>query len=65
MLAMSDLQILTGVSILMRGYIQLHYGITCWHWQQLVYLAWFSRVTHQACLTLLRAYLYLNPVERT
>jgi hypothetical protein len=62
---MSDLQILTGLSILISGYVQLSYGITCWHWQQLVYLAWFSSVTHQACLTFLRPYLHQHPTERT
>jgi hypothetical protein len=62
---MSDLQILTGLSILISGFVQLRFSITCWHWQQMVYLAWFSNVTHQACLTFLRSYLHQNQRQRS
>lgn len=61
---MSDAQILTGFSILISGYSQLRCGLSCYHWQLLVYLAWFSNVTHLACLTFLRHYLYSHPGER-
>lgn len=61
---MSDAQILTGFSILISGYAQLRCGLSCYHWQLLVYLAWFSSVTHLACLTFLRHYLYIHPGER-
>lgn len=61
---MSDLQILTGVSILISGYAQLRCGLPCYHWQVLVYLAWFSRLTHLSCLTALGNYLYNRPGER-
>ncbi|KAI9694682.1 MAG: hypothetical protein M1822_000298 [Bathelium mastoideum] len=64
-LSMSDLQILTGISILISGFAQLLCGLSCWHWQLLVYLAWFSSLTHLACLTFLRNYLYDNPGERS
>lgn len=58
---MSDLQILTGISILISGYAQLECGLSCYHWQVLVYLAWFSSLTHLSCLTLLRNYLCQSP----
>jgi hypothetical protein len=61
---MSDLQILTGISILISGYAQLRCGLSCYHWQLLVDLAWFSNLTHLACLTFLRNYLYINQGER-
>ena len=62
---MSDVQLVTGIATLVSAYAQLSYGITAWHWQQIVYLAWFCSITHQACLTLLRIYLYRHPLERT
>ena len=61
---MSDLQILTGVSILISGFIQLPCGLSCYHMNILAYLAWFSSLTHLACLTFLRNYLYNRPGER-
>ncbi|KAJ2979292.1 hypothetical protein NQ176_g3350 [Zarea fungicola] len=64
-LAMSDLQILTGYSILISGYLQLNCGLSAYHWQMLVNLAWFSSLTHLSCLTFLRSYLYHRHVERT
>jgi hypothetical protein len=61
---MSDLQIVTGISILISGYAQLRCGISTYHWQVMVWLAWFSSLTHMACLTFLRNYLYTHPSER-
>lgn len=61
---MSDLQILTGLSIMISGFAQLHCGISCYHWQLLTYLAWFSSLTHMACLTFLRQYLYMHQSQR-
>jgi hypothetical protein len=61
---MSDLQIVTGVSILISGYAQLRCGVSTYHWQVMVWLAWFSSLTHMACLTFLRNYLYTHPAER-
>jgi hypothetical protein len=63
-LNMSDLQIVTGISILISGYAQLRCGISTYHWQVMVWLAWFSSLTHMACLTFLRNYLYTHPSER-
>ena len=61
---MSDLQILTGTSILISGYVQLRCGISAFHWQIIVLLAWFSSITHLSCLTFLRNHLYNRPRER-
>lgn len=62
---MSDLQILTGISILISGFIQLRCGLSAYHWQLLLYLAYFSSLTHLSCLTFLRRYLYEHKVQRT
>lgn len=61
---MSDLQILTGTSILISGYVQLRCGLLAFHWQIIVLLAWFSSITHLSCLTFLRNHLYNRPAER-
>lgn len=56
MLTMSDFQLITGLAILISGFTQLQTGISAYHWQRLVQLAWFSSVTHLCCLTALRDY---------
>lgn len=61
---MNDLQILTGLSILVSGYTQLKCGLSTYHWQILVNLAWFSSVTHLSCLAFLRNHLYNHQGER-
>jgi len=61
---MSDLQIVTGLSILISGFVQLRCGLSAYHWQVLVYLAWFSSLTHLCCLTFLRNYLFNHPGQR-
>jgi hypothetical protein len=63
-LTMSDLQIVTGISILVSGYAQLTCGLSAYHWQVVVYLAWFSSLTHLSCLSVLRSYLYKRPGQR-
>ncbi|CAG8208991.1 unnamed protein product [Penicillium salamii] len=63
-LSMSDVQIITGISIIVSGAAQLKCGISTHQWQVLVYLAWFSSLTHLSCLTLLRNYLHQRPAER-
>jgi hypothetical protein len=61
---MSDLQILTGLSILISGYSQLRCDLSVYHWQILVYLTWFCSLTHLSCLTFLKNHLYNHPGER-
>lgn len=63
-LAMSDIQILTGLAILVSGYTQLCIGILACNWQIVIFTAWFSSLTHLSCLTLLRNFLHLNPLQR-
>ncbi|KAJ5546756.1 hypothetical protein N7494_004341 [Penicillium frequentans] len=63
-LAMSDLQLLTGLSILVSGASQLRCGVTTMYWGFIMDLAWLSCFTHLVCLTLLRRYLYNRPSER-
>jgi hypothetical protein len=60
MLTMSDFQLITGLSILISGFTQLDTGISAYHWQRLVQLAWFSSITHLCCLTALRNYFRHN-----
>ncbi|OQE17691.1 hypothetical protein PENFLA_c023G07742 [Penicillium flavigenum] len=64
-LSMSDIQIFTGISIMISGAAQLKCGISCYQWLAVVYLAWFSSLTHLSCLTILRNYLHNRPSERT
>ncbi|KAH7324627.1 hypothetical protein B0I35DRAFT_406413 [Stachybotrys elegans] len=63
-LGIGDLQLLTGLGILLSGYSQLRCYISAYHWQLIAYLAWFSNLTHVACLIVLRKYLYENQFER-
>lgn len=56
-IAFSDTQVLTGIAILLCGYIQLPFGISAYHWQMVVALAWFSSLTHLLTLSSLRGYL--------
>ena len=55
-LAFSDTQLVTSLAILISGYLQLSCGISLFHWQMVVNLAWFSAITHLATLTSLRQY---------
>ena len=61
-LAFSDIQLITGIAILVAGFSQLHCGIASYHWQIIVYLAWFSSLTHIATLSLLREYFHQKPL---
>lgn len=55
---MSDQQLVTGVAILISGYSQLQCSLSMFHWQIIVYLAWFSSMTHLSTLTFLRRYMH-------
>lgn len=56
-LALSDQQIVTGIAILASAYSQLHRGLSMYHFQMAIYLAWFSTLTHLSTLTFLRRHL--------
>lgn len=64
LLAICDIQLLTGLGILLSGFIGLSCYVSAYHWQLIVYLAWFSNLTHAACLSSLRTYLYKHQTER-
>ena len=63
-LMFSDQQIVTGIALLASGYSQLSIGLDAYHWQLLVYLAWFSSFTHLTTLTVLRNYFQDHPATR-
>ena len=60
MLLISDLQLITGLAIIICGFVQLRCGISAYHFQRVAQLAWFSSVTHLCCLTFLRSYLHMS-----
>ncbi|KAH8667139.1 hypothetical protein BGZ61DRAFT_558522 [Ilyonectria robusta] len=62
--AMCDIQILTGLGILISAYANLCKGISAYHFLVIGHVAWFSNLTHIAGLTVLRRYLFLHPVEK-
>lgn len=64
-LMFSDQQVVTGIAILSAGYSQLHCGLSSYHWEIVVYLAWFSSLTHLTTLTVLCQYFRDNPLIRT
>ena len=64
-LMFSDQQIVTGIALLASGYSQLRSGLDAYHWQIVVYLAWFSSFTHLTTLTVLRNYFQDHPATRT
>lgn len=61
----ADIQIFTGIAILVSGYTTLQCRLSEYHWQILVHLAWFASITHLAALTFLRHYLHNHPTEKT
>ena len=64
-LILSDQQLVTGISLLASGYSQPTCNLSSYHWQILVYLCWFSTLTHLTTLTILREYLQENSGIRT
>jgi hypothetical protein len=61
---MSDFQLITGLAIMVSGFAQLRCGISVYHWQRLIYLAWFACITHLCCLSFLREYLRQNKISQ-
>lgn len=66
MLFFADAQLLTGLGILISAYATLggESGISAYHWNIAVYLAWFSNITHLLVLTFLRKFLSQNTTQR-
>ncbi|KAL8802203.1 MAG: hypothetical protein Q9200_006674, partial [Gallowayella weberi] len=65
-LMFSDQQAVTGIALLSSAYAQLNAvpPISSYHWQIVVYLAWFSSLTHLTTLTVLRQYFRDNHTAR-
>ena len=63
-LMFSDQQLVTGLALLTSGYIQLRCGLSSYHWQMIIYLTWFSSLTHLTTLAILRQYFRGNPASR-
>lgn len=60
-LAFSDTQLVTSLAILISGYLQLSCGLSLYHWQTVVNLAWFSAITHLTTLTSQKRYFRSYP----
>ena len=65
MITFADMQIFTGIAILISGFSSLRSGLSSYHWQLIVHLAWFSSITHLSALSFLRHYLHNRKKERT
>ncbi|KAH6842174.1 hypothetical protein B0I37DRAFT_356289 [Chaetomium sp. MPI-CAGE-AT-0009] len=63
-LNLCDVQIVTGLAILVSGFMVMNCGLSSYHWQIMVYLAWFSTVAHMSSLTSIRDYLSARPWQR-
>ena len=63
-MALSDVQIVTGIAILISGYYSATRGLSGYHWKMMVRVAWFSTITHLAALSCLRTYLHEYKFKR-
>ncbi|KAI1378600.1 hypothetical protein F4677DRAFT_372546 [Hypoxylon crocopeplum] len=61
---MCDVQVLTGIGILVSGFSSLSCGLAAYHWRIVVSLTWFSSVTHLTGLTILRNHLRAHAWKR-
>ncbi|KAF2824453.1 hypothetical protein CC86DRAFT_296718 [Ophiobolus disseminans] len=59
-LILSDTQLVTGLGILAAGYSQLQCGISAYHWQMMVYIAWFASFSFLSAMTFLEGYFQTN-----
>jgi hypothetical protein len=50
--------------MMISGYHSLGCGLSAYHWQQLVHLAYFACLTHMAALTSLRSHFHHDPTSR-
>lgn len=60
-LFLGDTQVVTSIAIVLSAYVQLPCGLSVYHWEMIVDLAWFSALTHLATLTSLRHYFRRRP----
>ncbi|KAH7070960.1 hypothetical protein FB567DRAFT_455484 [Paraphoma chrysanthemicola] len=59
-LILSDTQLVTGLGILIAGYSQLQCGISAYHWQIMVFVAWFASFSFLSAMTFLEGYFQTN-----
>ncbi|KAF2489137.1 hypothetical protein BU16DRAFT_567319 [Lophium mytilinum] len=59
-LILSDTQLVTGLALLSSGYSQLNCGISAYHWQIMVYVAWFASFSFISAMTFLQAFFQAN-----
>lgn len=57
----SDVQIFTGLAVLISGLKAFTCGLQSYHWQLVIYMSWLSLVTHASLLSFLRNYLMTRP----
>ena len=65
MITFADIQIFTGIAILISGFSSLQCGLSSYHWYLIAQLAWFASITHLSTLSFLRHYLHNHETERT
>ncbi|KAF2271493.1 ArfGap-domain-containing protein [Westerdykella ornata] len=63
-LIISDTTLVTGLSFLIAGYSQLNCGLSAYHWQMMVYVAWFASFSFLAAMTFLQDYFQANRTLR-
>ncbi|PHH72742.1 hypothetical protein CDD80_4285 [Ophiocordyceps camponoti-rufipedis] len=63
-LSMCDAQILAGGGILISGFLCLHQNLSAYHWRIMVFLAWFSTISHIAGFASIQAHLRSTPWKR-
>jgi hypothetical protein len=59
-LILSDLNLVTGLGILLAGYSQLNCGISAYHLQIMVFVAWFASYSFVSAMTFLEGYFQTN-----
>jgi hypothetical protein len=59
-LILSDLDLVTGLGILLASYSQLDCGISAYHWQIMVFVAWFASFSFVSAMTFLEGYFQTN-----
>ncbi|KAM0425187.1 hypothetical protein ACHAPT_009504 [Fusarium lateritium] len=57
----ADIQVFTGLAVMISSYVALSCGLQSYHWQLTVYLAWLASLTHLAALSFLRNHLANHP----
>ncbi|CAG8976329.1 hypothetical protein HYALB_00005736 [Hymenoscyphus albidus] len=53
-ISFGDQQLVTGISILVAGFLQLEWGISAYHWHSVVNQAWLSTITYFMVFTAMK-----------